>query len=120
MLCQQRLDEINNGSVAKGDGEDVDRHTRHGKSRVAPLSHLPAGFGEYPLIELGHQSCLAHQRDESIWRDVSKLRMNPAGKCLDTKKLVVVERYLGLVMQRQLIGLQGVLEGQAQCQFVIG
>ena len=77
---------------------------------VAPGPALAQRLVQHVQRERPDQARLLRHRDEGVWIDHASRRMRPAHERLDRPHLAVREHRLGLVVQHQLVLVQGTAE----------
>ena len=89
---------------------DVDRHPAHGQTRVEPGAALPAGLPQHPGAQFADQAGILGHGDEARGRNQALLGMGPAGQGLDADQGTGAQVDLRLVVEPQLVQLQGLAQ----------
>ena len=76
-------------------------------SHPVPIDRLGRGGREHPVRQGFHQAPNLGQRDDPVCRERSLARMVPANQSLDPADFPGLEIELGLIMELQLIPLDG-------------
>src|SRR5580700_4130405 len=92
------------------DRGSIDRNAQRRKACVLPAARLPAAFAQNPAADRHYEAALLGDRNEMTGRDQAALRMTPADEGLRAHDRTRLEIDLRLVVQHELLLLQGVTQ----------
>src|SRR5208282_3537447 len=95
---------------AKLDGRNVHGNRDQRQARVLPSANLPAGFPQHPAADSKNETTFLGKGHEERGARKPSLRVVPAYQCLDAGDFACGEIYLRLIVQHELVSLEGVAQ----------